>query len=230
MAETHREGQTERRFPCSGALLRRMWRGSHGGRDQAGPMVAGNLGDAERNKAWAVRARVHPQPRTGGPDGWSGRGLTLPEMAAYRWPVTWCRPVPHVHGEVQLAVGGRCQPRRCRSAGVDVPEHHQRKAREQAYVSAEQPSSPQDPRFPPAHAHPRRPLHPVCSSPQGSQEPGRLTARFPGRPSCCPRRTGSPTVGRSAGRFAPVGGPARPPWSSTWTPSPRRPSPAWGSW
>ena len=116
MAETHREGQTERRFPCSGALLSRMWRGSHGGRDQAGPMVAGNLGGLERNKPRVVRARLHPQPRnTGTGHGRTPPELTLQEPAAYRWPVTWCRPVPHVHGgSVSMPwVGGASRKAHC---------------------------------------------------------------------------------------------------------------------
>ena len=53
---------------------------------------------------------------------------------------------------------------------------HRREAREQAYVPAEQPPPPQGAWFPPAHAHPRRPLDPVGASPQGPQQPGRLTA------------------------------------------------------
>jgi ribonuclease P protein component len=52
---------------------------------------------------------------------------------------------------------------------------HRRTSREQAYLSAEQPSPSQGARFPPAHAHPRGSQHPVGAPPQGSQQPGRLT-------------------------------------------------------
>src|ERR1035437_41129 len=46
--------------------------------------------------------------------------------------------------------------------------------REQAYFPAEQPSAGQDPRLPSAHAYPRRPRHPGCSSGQGSLRTVRL--------------------------------------------------------
>lgn len=84
---------------------------------------------------------------------------------------------PHVVGE-------RCQPKgallihRC-GPTLNTTE---REAREQAYVPAEQPSPPQGARLPPAHAHPRRPFHPVLAPPQGPQEPRRLTARLPAAP------------------------------------------------
>ena len=42
-----------------------------------------------------------------------------------------------------------------------------RRSREQAHLPAEQPAPGQDPRLPSAHAHPRRPRHPVRPSPQG---------------------------------------------------------------
>src|SRR3954447_23319417 len=45
---------------------------------------------------------------------------------------------------------------------------------EQAHVPAEQPAPAQDPWFPPAHAHPRRPRDPVQPPPQGPQPPRRL--------------------------------------------------------
>jgi hypothetical protein len=46
--------------------------------------------------------------------------------------------------------------------------------REQAHLPAEQPSSGQDPRLPPTHAHPRRPRHSGCPSPQGPLRTVRL--------------------------------------------------------
>ena len=51
--------------------------------------------------------------------------------------------------------------------------------REQAYVPAEQPPSCQDPRVPPAHAHPRRPRHSRRSSAQGPHAAGCLTRTEP---------------------------------------------------
>src|SRR3954447_26743248 len=48
---------------------------------------------------------------------------------------------------------------------------------EQAHVPAEQPAPAQDPRFSPAHAHPRRPRDPVQPSSQGPQPPRRLRRR-----------------------------------------------------
>ena len=85
-------------------------------------------------------------------------------------------------GLLAPAVGGRCQPKgQPATPGVDIVESfltwHRRTSREQAYVPAEQPSSPQGARFPPAHAHPCGPRDSVLAPPQGSQEPGRLTHR-----------------------------------------------------
>ena len=88
------------------------------------------------------------------------------------------RPVPHVHDALTARVGGRCQPNWLpRPVRVDRPEEPKqwRVTREQAYVPAEQPSPAQGARFPPAHAHPRRPRHPVRPPSQGPQQPGSLT-------------------------------------------------------
>jgi len=49
---------------------------------------------------------------------------------------------------------------------------------EQAYLSAEQPSSCKDPRFPCTHAYPRRPRNLGCSSQQGSHRTKRLEAQL----------------------------------------------------
>jgi ribonuclease P protein component len=107
--------------------------------------------------------------------------LTLPEPSAYRWPVTWCRPVPHVHGG-SVRLRGWAVPAERGALLIPpvrtAPNTTERDAREQAYVPAEQPTSPQGARFPPAHAHPRRPLHPLLAPTQGPQEPRRLTARL----------------------------------------------------
>ena len=67
--------------------------------------------------------------------------------------------------------------------------------REQAYFPAEQPSSRQDPRLPPAHAHPCRPRHPRCPSSQGPLRALRLRPR-----ACCPRSTGCVTAPTSRQR------------------------------
>jgi hypothetical protein len=53
----------------------------------------------------------------------------------------------------------------------DAPELHRSDAREQADLPAEQPPAPQGARLPAAHAHPRRPFHPVLQAAQGPQEP-----------------------------------------------------------
>ena len=88
-------------------------------------------------------------------------------------------------------VGGRCRPK-SQPAGVSGPPlssrvhqvplwsgHRQKKrigeTREQAYLSAEQPSPSQGSRLPSAHAHARRPSDPVGAAPQGPRQPGRLT-------------------------------------------------------
>ena len=69
---------------------------------------------------------LEPNPRPRGPARrcpqvcWvgaqaDGEGLTLVSPRAYRWPVTRCRLVPHVHAEPRTrgacVVGGRCQPK-----------------------------------------------------------------------------------------------------------------------
>jgi len=54
--------------------------------------------------------------------------------------------------------------------------------REQAHLPAEQPSTGQDPRLPPSHAHPGRPRHPGRPPRQGSLRTVRLRLD-----ACCPR-------------------------------------------
>jgi ribonuclease P protein component len=63
-----------------------------------------------------------------------------------------------------------------RPAGVTSKRTPSERAREQAYVPAEQPSSAQGARVPAADAHPCRACCPVLSPPQGPQEPGRLSS------------------------------------------------------
>jgi hypothetical protein len=185
--------------------------------------VAGNLGSQERNKRWTPAARRHPQAGRAAP----GAGLTLWIASAYRCSVTGCRPVPHVHGSSNVrgwavpADQAETGPRKSCTADppvVAAPDTPWREAREQAYVPAEQPSSSQGARFPSAHAHPRRPVHPVVAPPQGPQEPGRLTAAAPRSAAtpCCPRRTDSPTQRRSGGPCAAVVARGPAPSSSTW--------------
>ncbi len=82
--------------------------------------------------------------------------------------------------------------------------------REQADLPAEQPPSREDARFPPAHAHPRRPRHPRRSSPQG---PRRALGLRPGR--CCPPRTGCGGPRTSAPPSGLARAPVDPRWSST---------------
>lgn len=140
-----------------------------------------------------------------------GAGLTLSSRSAYRLEVAWvdrCRmstptqPPPGAErpSEVAIGAGGRCQPKsitvRPNSRG-DTPvrvlvalSDTEGRAREQAYVPAEQPPPSQGARFPPAHAHPRRPRHPVRAPPQGPQEPRGLRPRGLGPPllALLPRR------------------------------------------
>ncbi len=145
------------------------------------------------------RARRHPQaaPQV------ARRGFDPSSPAAYRWPVTPCRRVPHVHDPPPGGrVGGRCRPksRRRQSSRTDPSvewtplETHRRDSREQAYVPAEQPSSSQGARFPSAHADPRRSLDPVRPSPQGPQGAWPSDGRARGITPCCPPRIVSSTV------------------------------------
>ncbi len=60
-----------------------------------------------------------------------------------------------------------------------TPDTSWRKAREQAYVPAEQPPPSQGARLPPADAHPCGSRHPRIASSQGTQEPGGLSANHP---------------------------------------------------
>ena len=160
--------------------LTRVCRASHGLLVRSDSRVAGNLGPQERNKPWTAPATRHPQAV----GDRAGVGLTLSNASAYRCSVTRCRPVPHVHEEQPTpgscrgwAVPAEWLSKHCRSRpGVAALTTPWREAREQAYVPAEQPPPSQGAWFPPAHAHPRRPRHLVGPSPQGPQQPGRLTA------------------------------------------------------
>ena len=66
--------------------------------------------------------------------------------------------------------------------------------REQADLPAEQPPSRQDARLPAAHAHPRRPRHPLRAPPQGPRRAVGLsrprTPRAASTNRCCPHPTG----------------------------------------
>ena len=122
--------------------------------------------------------------------------LTLRIGLAYRWQVARRRPVPHVHGspcaapvpEGSPGVRGWAVPAdsslalpaapRDETTDQQLPGSNREnngEAREQAHLSAEQPSPSQGARFPPAHAHSCRPRDPVLAASQGSQEPGRLS-------------------------------------------------------
>ena len=52
-----------------------------------------NVGDPQRNKRIRAGQDVIHRLGKAGPDV----GLTLSDASAYRWPVTPCRRVPHVH-------------------------------------------------------------------------------------------------------------------------------------
>ncbi len=92
---------------CSEPLFRSLWCGSQGAVERAGPGVAGNLGAPNVTSRGRFRQEFIHRARPRARD----RGLTLLRPSAYRWPVTWCRPVPHVHGGSVCTVGGRCQPK-----------------------------------------------------------------------------------------------------------------------
>lgn len=185
---------------------------SHGGRDRGGSAVPGKLGEVERNKRRRLAARRHPQ--VGGPG--SGGGLTRFEPSAYRWPVTRCRPVPHVHEGSFLVVGERCQPMRHAADPRPVQPLRPSKeiTREQAHLSAEQPTPAQGPRIPPAHAHPCRSRDPLLASPQGPHQARRLSRGGSAR-SCYPGRTGSRRAATSVARRVMEGEPGPAPSSPT---------------
>jgi hypothetical protein len=86
---------------------------------------------------------------------------------------------------------------------------------EQAYISAEQPSSPQEARLPAAHAHPGRPGDPVRTAPQGPFPHLGLTARSDRRSSCCRLGTGCGGVLTSHWPSGAVAGPDGRTWWST---------------
>ncbi len=124
-------------------------------------------------------------------------GLTLNLVSAYRCKVARrplvvdrCRTSTEIHASPRVcAVGGRCLPKF--GAGHPRRSGHPHRDnigefREQAYVPAEQPPPSQGARFPPAHAHPRRPRHPFLAPPQGAQGTGSLTPAHdePTSPAC----------------------------------------------
>ncbi len=116
--------------------------------------------------------RVHPpeqgvlhRPGRSGPmvRAWSGAARFDP-LGGNR--VAWvCRPGRLVPPVPCSSV----RTRRAHPGHHSVPPSTSGDTREQAYVPAEQPSSCEDARFPPAHADPRRPVHPRGSSHQGTQ-------------------------------------------------------------
>ena len=197
-----------------------LWRASHAGlRARWSERWRGTSVRRERNKPAGARGKPSS---TGWRDGGPSRGLTLSDASAYRWPVTRCRPVPHVHEQQPILARGWAVPAEEAAPLIRDPvwtslRPPKREAREQAYVPAEQPPPSQGARVPPAHAHPRRPLDPVLAPPQGPQEPRGLTAGPPPRPApCCPRPTGSPTAtsfrdASAPGRRAGSAHPGRPP-------------------
>jgi ribonuclease P protein component len=161
-------------FCRSAALSPRMWRWSQAGADWGLPVMAGNLGCRERNPAGRGPASRHPQVGDRGPAG-SIREfdpVSRERVPLAGHPVSTGAACPWE----SWSVGGRCRPnaRRYRLPGWGPGSVERRKFREQAYVSAEQPTPAQGARFPPAHAHPCRPGRPFQPPPQGPQEPRRL--------------------------------------------------------
>jgi hypothetical protein len=167
--------------------------------------------------------------------------MSLPRSQTSRWCVGGrCWPKPQTRQDescVWSSPSRRHIGRSGRSAGVTVPDHR-RNSREQAYVPAEQPPPPQGARIPAAHAHPRGPLDPVCTSSQGPQEPRRLspgsTGPVPSRP-CSRRSIASPGATTCAGFRAPGAAAGAPRWwftcsHPTLRPGPRPSRPAWASW
>ena len=166
-------------------------------RTGAAPGAGGRGGAVDR---WGISGRANANKRgsrvtSGCPQG-AGPvvGLTLSNGTAYRWAVepvstgaacprslrrpaaARLRPCPPRGAPRMAPADGRCQPTpRVRSNDL-VTRTVWENSREQAYVPAEQPSSSQGARLPPADAHPRRPLDPVLAPPQGSQQARRLTA------------------------------------------------------
>jgi hypothetical protein len=99
--------------------------------------------------------------------------------------------------------------------------------REQAHVSAEQPTSREDPRLPAAHAHPGGPGDYLRAACQRPREPLRLSSL-----PCCPPETGCGGAGSSRPRSAGAdesGAPCSSLISMSPTTSPH-PNRAWGSW
>ena len=199
----------------------------------------------------------------GRPDQESGN-LTSPFLPAYRSSVTRGRRVPHVHvATVEVPPANRgasracadrwCRPNRWTRSDRRHPTHRalgpkprsewplipSERTREQAYVPAEQPPPPQGARIPATHAHARRPLDPVRASPQGPQEPGRLSSGSPGpvpSRSCFPPSIASPAVTTFAVWHVPDAAATPTRWWSTWSPpgartrAKRRDRRVWGSW
>jgi len=98
-------------------------------------------------------------------------GLTLAPGAAFALDerLTWLRPAPYLGCLHPRWVCLACPCVRVRSLHLLVGV-----CREQAHVSAEQPSPCEDARFPAAHAHPGRSRDPVRASPQGPRRAFRI--------------------------------------------------------
>ena len=220
---------------CRSAPLRAGDKGAGEGVSRARlPSVERLLDVLEPNPRPRGPARRCPQVCGVGAQA-DGEGLTLVSPRAYRWPVTRCRLVPHVHAEPRTrgacVVGGRCQPKgdtdRASAHGHNLRRRrgdplvlagstlHRRPAkenisREQAYVPAEQPPPPQGARLPPALAHPCRPRDPQPAAPQGPQEHLGLSDGPLGR--CSPPPTVCVTARTSEPPHAAVGAPGHGRW------------------
>jgi hypothetical protein len=126
----------------------------------------------------AVPSRPVPVPIAAVPQGSAAHGRRIDPVTGDAVPLTldWvdeCRMLSD-----RLLIQSRSARTACapRSTTTHQPPNTGDN-REQAYFPAEQPSSRQDARFPSAHAHPCRPLDPVCSPQQGPQAPRGLTRR-----------------------------------------------------
>jgi ribonuclease P protein component len=125
--------------------------------------MQGRVQDASR--AMVAATRTCPQPRRG--RRWSASAAPSGTAAAWRLVSRRFDPLTLRPYRRQVCL---CFPACC--------SHVTESSSEQAHVPAEQPSSGEDPRLPPAHAHPCRSCHPLGPSPQGPRRAFRV--RRPG--------------------------------------------------
>lgn len=137
----------------------------------------------DRGRATLVVSGVPSSSSVPEPPRWFDRAVALRVPLTGRTGVDRCRmstddpqdPLIRSGKRRFPRVGGASRTGQAPRPGPRPTPRHRRQSREQAYVPAEQPSSPQDARFPPADAHPCRPRHPGVAPPQGPQPSGSLT-------------------------------------------------------